>query len=134
MLSGVATAIKSLNPSIQVIAAEPKGADDCKRSFDARELLPVGKTNTIADGLLTSLGDNTWPIIRDLVDDVVVVSEDEIVAAMRLVWTRMKLVIEPSAAVGVAVALQDDFKRRDKLRNVAIVLCGGNVDVTKLPF
>jgi threonine dehydratase len=84
---------------------------------------------TVADGLLTSMGSYTWPIVRDLVEQVITVSEDEIKYAMRLVWERMKLVIEPSAAVGVAVVLSEKFKAIKDIKKVAVVLCGGNVDL-----
>jgi threonine dehydratase len=87
---------------------------------------------TIADGLRTGLGELTFPIVRDLVDEVIVVEEHEISAAMRLVWERLKVVIEPSAGVGVAAVLRDDVRRRQELGATAVVLCGGNVDVSAL--
>jgi len=87
---------------------------------------------TIADGLRTSLGELTFPIVRDLVDEVIVVEEREIVAAMRLVWERLKVVIEPSAGVGVAAVMRDDVRTRGDLGVTAVVLCGGNVDVAAL--
>lgn len=135
MISGVAIAATSLRPSIAVIAAEPALADDAARSKASGKIEPISKDITIADGLRTSLGELTFPVVRDLVREVVTVSEAEIVAAMRLVFERAKLVIEPSAAVGVAVALA---KRSPALRAVdgpvGIVLCGGNVDLDALPW
>ena len=119
---------------IRIIAAEPAGADDCKRSFAAGHIVPVGPTNTIADGLLTTIGETTWPILQTHVERVITVPDTAIVAAMRLVWERMKLVIEPSAAVGVAVALSDEFRALEGIRTVGIVLCGGNVDLDALPW
>jgi threonine dehydratase/serine racemase len=124
MVSGISIAAKALKPDIRVFAAEPQGADDAARSKAAGRLIPQTGPNTIADGLLTSLGQNTWPVVRDLVDRVITVSDADIAAAMRLVWERAKLVIEPSAAVPVAVALSPDFPGGQR---VAIVLSGGNV-------
>lgn len=137
MLSGVATAIRGrFGDRIRIIAAEPAGADDAYRSKAAgeRQGHAAGGPKTIADGLKTTLGPNTWPIVRDCVERVVRVSEDDIVAAMRLVYTRMKLAIEPSAAVGVAALLSDEVKALPGLRRIGVVLCGGNVDIDKLPW
>lgn len=119
---------------IKIIAAEPAGADDAARSLATGELVPQSAPKTIADGLLTGMGDLTWPIVRDHVERVITVSDEEIIAAMRLVWERMKLVIEPSAAVGVAVALSDDFRSMPGMQRIGVVLCGGNVDLDHLPW
>lgn len=132
LLSGFCVASRGINPGIRVFGAEPLGADDAARSKAAGTFIPQTGPNTIADGLLTSLGELTWPIIRDLVEGVFTVSEDQIRAAMRLVWERMKLVIEPSAAVGVAVVLSDEFRALAGVRKVGVVLCGGNVGLDKL--
>jgi len=88
----------------------------------------------VADGLKTSLGFLTWPIIRDNIEEVITVSENEIISAMRLVWERMKLVIEPSAAVGVAAVLSKTFSEKEDLTKVAVILCGGNVNLDNLPW
>jgi serine racemase len=113
--------------------------DDAKRSFEAGQLLKHGPDNildSVADGLKTTLGPNTWPIVRDLVDDIYTVTEEEILKATKLVWERLKVCIEPSAGVGVAVALGPDFNGKyspaSGIRNVAVVLCGGNVDILKM--
>jgi threonine dehydratase/serine racemase len=132
LLSGFTVASRGLNPSIRVFGAEPLGADDAARSKAAGHFIPQTGPNTIADGLLTSLGEMTWPIIRDLVERVFTVTEDQIKTAMRLVWERMKLLIEPSAAVGVAVVLSDEFRQLAGIRKVGVVLCGGNVSLDKL--
>ena len=129
LLSGFCIASRGINPGIRVFGAEPLGADDAARSKAAGKWIPQTGPNTIADGLLTSLGELTWPIIRDQVEQVVTVTEDQIRAAMRLVWERMKLVIEPSAAVGVAVVLTDGFRGLVGIRKVGVVLCGGNVSL-----
>jgi threonine dehydratase len=121
-------------PRVRLFAAEPIGADDAARSMQTGQLQPQGRVNTIADGLLTGMGDLTWPIVRDHVERVITVSDDQIIAAMRLVWERMKIVVEPSGAVSVAVALSDEFKSLGGLKKVGVVLSGGNVDLDRLPW
>jgi len=132
LLSGFAVAARGLDPAIRVFGAEPLGADDAARSKAAGTWIPQTGPNTIADGLLTSLGQLTWPIIRDQVERIFTVTEEQIISAMRLVWERMKVVIEPSAAVGVAVILSEEFRRLEGLQRVGVVLCGGNVTLDKL--
>ncbi|NXN96903.1 SRR racemase, partial [Rhinopomastus cyanomelas] len=136
MIAGMAIAIKALRPDVKVFAAEPRNADDCYQSKVRGELTPnCHPPDTIADAVKTSIGPTTWPIIRDLVDDVLTVSEEEIKQATRLVWERMKLLIEPTAGVGVAAVLSEQFQAipRD-VENVCIVLCGGNVDLSSLTW
>ncbi len=114
--------------------------DDAKRSKEAGKLLGHhmdNQLNSCADGLKTTLGPNTWPIVRDLVDDIFTVSEVEILKATKLIWERLKVTIEPSAGVGVAVALLvQEFRTKysvaNGFNNVGIILCGGNVDVIKI--
>lgn len=134
MISGIAIAAKALKPSIKVFAAEPARADDAFRSKQSGRLEPVKRIDTIADGLRTSLGELTFPVVRDLVDEVLLVEEDAIVRAMRLVLERMKVLIEPSAAVGVAAVLDESFTARRDFGPTAVVLCGGNVDLDRLPW
>jgi threonine dehydratase/serine racemase len=134
LVSGVCLAGHGLKPSLRVFAAEPAGADDAARSKAAGRLIPQTGPKTIADGLLTSLGELTWPIIRDQVERVVTVGEDEIVAAMRLAWERAKLLIEPSAAVAVAAVLCEQFRSLEGLKRVGVVLSGGNVNLDALPW
>jgi threonine dehydratase len=133
LISGIALALRSLRPDVVVLGAEPLGADDAARSKASGERLPMDAPRTIADGLRTGLGELTWPVVRDLVPRIVTVTEDEIVTAMRLVFERLKVVIEPSAGVPAAVAL-----RAAELvppgASVAVVLCGGNVDLEALPW
>ncbi|MCK7537611.1 MAG: pyridoxal-phosphate dependent enzyme [Marinilabiliales bacterium] len=102
-----------MNPNVKVYAAEPLNADDAYRSFKQGVIIPSVKPNTIADGLLTSLGPITFEAIRDNVDDIFTAKEETIVQAMRLVWERMKVIIEPSAAVPLAIVIenQDFFKK-----------------------
>jgi threonine dehydratase len=134
LLSGTCIAAKGIRSDIRIIAAEPAGADDAQRSLAAGKIIPQTGPKTIADGLLTSLGENTWPIIRDHVERVVTVSDDQIIAAMRLVWERAKMLIEPSAAVPLAAVLSDEFKQLAGLERIGIILSGGNVDLDRLPW
>lgn len=132
LVSGTALTVRGLSPRSRVIAAEPKGADDAYRSFRAGRIIPSVNPRTIADGLLTSLGDKTFAIIRDCVDDIVTVEEADIVRAMRLIWERMKIIVEPSAAVPLGALLSRSVDVQGK--RVAIILSGGNVDLARLPF
>lgn len=134
LIAGLTIAARALNPRMRVFAAEPLGADDAARSKTTGKLIPQANPKTIADGLLTSLGDLTWPLVRDQVERVLTVSEEEIIAAMRLMWERAKLLIEPSAAVAVAAALSPAFQTLTDLHHVGIVLSGGNVDLDNLPW
>jgi threonine dehydratase/serine racemase len=119
---------------VRVFGAEPLGADDAARSKASGRLIPQTGPKTIADGLLTSLGELTWPIIRDQVERVITVEEAAIVWAMRLTWERAKLLIEPSSAVAVAVVLGDEFRALGDLRRVGVILSGGNVNLDHLPW
>ncbi len=132
LLSGTSISSRYLNPKIQVIGAEPEGADDAYRSINSGERLPVGITNTIADGLLTSLGNLTYEIIKKNVDKIYTTPDEDIIYAMRLIWERMKIIVEPSSAVALAVILNN--KSVFKNKKVGVILTGGNVDLEKLPF
>jgi threonine dehydratase len=132
LLSGTALSTKALLPSAKVIAAEPTGADDAFRSFYSKTLQPSVAPKTIADGLLTSLGSITFKIILNEVDQIATVSEENIVAAMRMIWERMKIIIEPSSAVPLAAILENKVDVKGK--KVGIILSGGNVDLGRLPF
>ncbi len=132
LLSGTALSTKYLIPHCQVIGAEPAGADDAFRSFQKKELIPSVNPKTIADGLLTSLGERNFRIITEQVDGIVTVSEENIVAAMRMIWERMKIIIEPSSAVPLAAILEGKIDVRNK--KTGIILSGGNLDLGNLPF
>jgi len=132
LLAGCCLAAHGVRPGIRVFGAEPLGADDAARSKAHGQWLPQTTPNTIADGLLTSLGELTWPVIRDRVEAVYTVSDDEIRRAMRFVWERLKLVVEPSGAVGVAVVLGEAFRSLGGLDRVGIILSGGNVNLDQL--
>ena len=129
LISGLAIAAKAINPRLRIVAAEPLGADDAARSKSAGQLVPQTNPRTIADGLLTSLGDLTWPVVRDWVDCVVTVTDDEITRAMRLLWERAKLLVEPSSAVAFAAVLTPEFQAKVAEHHVGIVLSGGNVNL-----
>lgn len=132
LVSGTALTVRGLSSRSRVIAAEPRGADDAYRSFRAGHIIPSVNPQTIADGLLTSLGDKTFAIIRNCVDDIVTVEEADIIRAMRLIWERMKIIVEPSAAVPLGALLGRSVDVQGK--RVAIILSGGNVDLARLPF
>lgn len=132
LLSGTAISVKSLSPLCKVIAAEPQGADDAFRSFKAGYLIPSVHPKTIADGLLTSLGEINFDIICRYVDDIVTVSDEAIIIAMQLVWERMKIIIEPSSAVPLAAVLE--YKELFQNKKIGIILSGGNLDLKNLPF
>jgi threonine dehydratase len=132
LLSGTAIAAKGISSDIRVIAAEPEMADDAYRSLQAGRIIPSENPQTIADGLLTSLGDKTFPIIQQHVEQIVTVSEKAILESMKFIWERAKIVIEPSAAVPVALL----WERKIDLSGlrVGVILSGGNVDLEKLPW
>jgi len=132
LLSGNAIAATSVRPSVRVVGCEPANADDAYRSLKSGHIEKNASADTIADGLRAQLCDLTFGILRERVDEIVRVSEQEIVEAMRLVWERMKLVIEPSAAVAVAPAVGRGIRGEGK--RIGIVLSGGNVDLASLPF
>jgi threonine dehydratase len=138
MLSGVAIASKALSPDILVFGAEPLGASDAQASFRSKTFHPSLNPNTIADGLLTSLGDITFPLILQHVDDIFTVTDEQIIQAMKLIWERLKIVVEPSSCVTLAVVLSsEEFKKRittlsqqlGREINIGLVLSGGNVDL-----
>ncbi|MFZ5819917.1 MAG: pyridoxal-phosphate dependent enzyme [Chloroflexota bacterium] len=132
LLSGTALAGKGLSPRIRVLAGEPEGADDAYRSLQAGRILPSVNPQTMADGLLTALGERTFPVIRAHVEQVVRVSEAGMAAAMRFVWERAKIVIEPSAAAAVAVLWEGKVDLEGL--KVGVILSGGNVDLGRLPW
>jgi threonine dehydratase len=132
LLSGTALSTKYLLSNCKVIAAEPAGADDAFQSFQAKKIIPSINPKTIADGLLTSLGERNFQIIMQNVDDIVTVSEEKIVEAMRMIWERMKIIVEPSSAVPLAAILEGKIDVQNK--KVGIILSGGNLDLGKLPF
>jgi threonine dehydratase len=132
LLCGTAVAAKSMRPQIKVIAVEPANADDAAQSFHAGRRIVTEKKFTIADGLRTNVGAPNFPIIQRYVDDIVTVSEEAIVSAMRAIWETMKIIIEPSAAVPYAAVVESKIDIAGK--RVGIILTGGNVDLDALPW
>ena len=126
LLSGTALALQTEWPHIRLIGAEPLNADDAKRSFEAGKLIPATRTDTVADGLRTSLGDLTFALIQKHVETILTITEEQILSATRLIWQRMKMVVEPSGAVPLAVVLNHQEVFRDK--KVGVILSGGNFD------
>jgi threonine dehydratase len=132
LLSGTSIAATELKRGIRVIAGEPEMADDAFRSMQAGEIIPSVNPKTIADGLLTSLGSLTFPIIQERVEQIVTVSEAGIIASMKFVWERAKIIIEPSSAVAVGVLWEKKIDLGGL--KVGVILSGGNVDLEKLPW
>ena len=132
LLSGTALSASYFSDGIKVIGVEPENADDAYRSLQAGKIIPSVEPDTIADGLLTSLGDLTFAIIQENVEEIVTVSEKAIIEAMRLTFERMKIVIEPSAAVPLAALIENKIDVKGK--NIGIIITGGNVDMDNLPF
>lgn len=129
LLSGTALSVKHFSPATYVVGAEPAGADDAFRSMKSGRIEQTSN-NSIADGLLTNLGEKTFDIIQKEVKEIITATDKEIIAAMRLVWDRLKIIIEPSAAVPLAVVLNSREKFLGK--NVGIIFSGGNVDLEKI--
>ena len=132
LLSGTALSTAYISPGTRLIAAEPAGADDACRSFEAGRIIPSVNPHTIADGLLTSLGDKTFAVIQKHVHEIVTVSEEAIIAAMRHIWERMKIIVEPSSAVPLGAILEGKVECSGK--RIGIILSGGNVDLGSLPW
>jgi threonine dehydratase len=128
LISGTGLAAKYFSPQTIVIGAEPEGADDAYRSLESG-MIEQSQADTVADGLLTTLGTKTFPIIKETVKKIITVSDVEIISAMRIIWERLKIIVEPSAAVSFAAVLKD--RDRFKGKNVGIILSGGNVDLVR---
>ncbi|MEP7062839.1 MAG: pyridoxal-phosphate dependent enzyme [Betaproteobacteria bacterium] len=132
LLSGTAIAAKALAPSIVVYGAEPANAGDAAAGFRSGHIEPLPPTATIADGLRTTLAPRTFAVIRAHVDEIGTCSEDAIVRAMRVIWERMKIVVEPSGAVPLACLMERAFDVAGK--RVGVIISGGNVDLDHLPW
>jgi threonine dehydratase len=132
LLSGTAIAAKSLRPQVRVVGGEPRNADDANRSLASGKIEPASARETMADGLRATLCPLTFSVLRERVDEISLVDEDEIVGTMRLIWERTKLVVEPSGAVAAAPVLNKRIDVRGK--KVGIILSGGNLDLSSLPF
>ncbi|MEX0929132.1 MAG: pyridoxal-phosphate dependent enzyme [Balneolales bacterium] len=132
LLAGSALAAKGVNTDIKVIGTEPETANDAYQSFRKGKIIPVTRPDTVADGLRTSLGILTFAVISEQADDIITVSEEAIILAMRYVWERMKIIIEPSSAVPVAALMSGNINVRNK--QIGVVLSGGNVNLDQLPW
>ncbi len=130
LLSGTALAMHYFAPQIPIFAAEPQGADDAFRSLQSGSIQPSTDPQTIADGLLTSLGDWTFPLIQKHVEQILTVSEENILKALKLIFERLKMVVEPSGAVPLAAILE--YPERFAGKSVGLIVSGGNVDLAKL--
>jgi Threonine dehydratase len=128
LLSGTGLAAKFFSPRTEVIGAEPEGADDTYRSMESGMIEP-SQADSVADGLLSTVGDKTFPIIQETVKKIITVSDIEIISAMRIIWERLKIIVEPSAAVPLAAVLKEKQHFRNK--HVGIILSGGNVDLVR---
>ena len=132
LMSGTSVTIRALTPDARIFGAEPAGADDAARSLEAGKFLPQTGPDTICDGLLTSMGEHTWPIIRDHLETIIRVTDEQVVEAMRLILDNLGMVVEPSGAVSLAAVLTPEFKELKGIDRVGVILSGGNVD--SLPF
>ena len=132
LASGTILSTFFFSKSTKVILAEPEKANDAFISFNSKKLIPVSKPDTIADGLKTSLSEKTFDIIMEGTDEIITVSEEEIINAMRMIWERLKVVCEPSCSLPLAAVLKN--KEKFKNKRVGLILSGGNVDLNNLPF
>ena len=130
--AGTALVSHYFSPKTKVYAGEPEGAKDTYLSLQNGALTPIDGPSTIADGLLATMGDKNFEIIKEIIEDVFLVTDPKIVGAMRMIWERMKIIIEPSAAVPVAAIL--DNRSVFEGQRVGVIISGGNVDLSKLPF
>ena len=132
LLSGTLIASKNMKKSIEVFGAEPEEADDAFQSLKQGKIVPNKTINTVCDGLRAEIGSKTFPVIQDLVDGIETVSETDIVESLRMIWERMKIIVEPSCSISLAMVLKNSNLFKDK--NVGLIMSGGNVDLNSLPW
>ena len=132
LLSGSLIAAKGMNSHIKVFGAEPKEADDAYRSLIKGEIVSNKTIDTICDGLRAQIGTKTFPVIQDLVDEIITIEENEVIDSLRMIWERLKIIVEPSCSIALALVLKK--KHLFKGKNVGLIMSGGNVDVNKLPW
>ena len=132
LLSGTLLSSKPLKDDIQVFGAEPAEADDAYRSLKLGKIVPNETINTICDGLRAQIGGLTFPVISDLVDDIITVTEEEIIDSMRMIWERLKMIVEPSSSITLGAVLKN--KDRFNGKKVGLIISGGNVDLDHLPW
>ena len=134
LMSGTCIAARALDSRIRLFGAEPAGADDAARSLKEGELIPQENPDTICDGLLTSLGELTWPILSTHLDDVITVSDEQVVEAMRLLFELTGMIVEPSGAIPLAAAMSGDLPPSSRNGRIGLILSGGNIAIEDLPF
>ena len=134
LMSGTCISTRALLPDALLFGTEPEGADDAARSLESGEYVPQTDPDTICDGLLTSMGKITWPIIKSHVEEIIRVSDEEVLIAMTLIHEIFGMVVEPSGAISLAAVLKDEFRAKEGIGSIGIILCGGNVDPENLPF
>ena len=134
LMSGTCISTRHLLPGAVIFGTEPEGADDAARSLESGEYVPQTGPDTICDGLLTSMGEITWPIIKSHVEEVIRVSDDEVLDAMTLIHQSFGMIVEPSGAISLAAVMKEEFRAKKGLGSIGIILCGGNVDPENLPF
>ena len=134
LMSGTCITTRALFPETRLFGAEPEGADDAARSLAADEYIPQAGPDTICDGLLTSLGQLTWPILRDHLEGIITVSDEEVIEAMRLLLKHLGMVVEPSGAASLAAVLRPEFRDLEGISRVGLILSGGNVDPGSVSF
>ena len=132
LLSGTLIASKNMKKSIEVFGAEPEEADDAFQSLKQGKIVPNKTINTVCDGLRAEIGSKTFPVIQDLVDGIETVSESDIVESLRMIWERMKIIVEPSCSISLAMVIKNSNLFKDK--NVGLIMSGGNVDLNSLPW
>ena len=134
LMSGTCISTRHLLPDALIFGTEPEGADDAARSLESGEYVPQTGPDTICDGLLTSMGEITWPIIKSHVEEIIRVSDDEVLDAMTLIHQSFGMIVEPSGAISLAAVMKEGFRAKKGLGSIGIILCGGNVDPENLPF
>lgn len=134
LMSGTCISTRSLLPDALIFGAEPEGADDAAISLESGKYIPQNDPDTICDGLLTSMGEITWPIIKGHVNEIIRVSDDDVLDAMALIHRTLEMIVEPSGAISLAAVLKKEFRAKEKIGSIGIILCGGNVDPENLPF
>ena len=132
LLSGSLLAAKNMKSSITVYGAEPEEADDAYQSLKLGRIVPNKTINTICDGLRAQIGSKTFPVIQNLVDDIIPIEEEDIINALRMIWERLKIIVEPSCSIALALIIKN--KQLFKGRNVGLIMSGGNLDLDNLPW
>jgi threonine dehydratase len=134
LMSGTCISTRALLPGSLLFGTEPEGADDAARSLESGEFVPQTAPETICDGLLTSMGELTWPIIKSHVEEIIRVSDEEVLIAMNIIHEVFGMIVEPSGAISLAAVLKEEFRSKEGIASIGIILCGGNVDPENLPF